>query len=384
MSSQQELGQYFTTSKVLRNKVVEFVLNEPSRILEPSVGQGDLVQEICKNKSNIEYDMFEIDKSIKMLDGVPLNVIYKDFMKVEILRKYKTIVGNPPFVRTKKGNLYIDFIEKCYSLLENGGELVFIIPSDFFKLTSASKLLDKMLENGSFTHIYHPHKENLFKNATIDVLIFRYCKDKMLSKKILYNGEVLHVINNEGLVTFKRNKNKSNVSFKEYFNIYVGIISGRKNIYKKDELGNIEVLNGNGIKERFIFIKKFPSEREEINTYLLKHKKELISRKIRKFNERNWFEWGAPRNMKWVEECMGKDCIYVNNLTRKEKVAFKGKVGYFGGQLIILIPKKECNLNKIIKYMNSEVFKENFMYSNRFKIGHRQISNSYIPRECLK
>jgi len=144
------------------------------------------------------------------------------------------------------------------------------------------------------------------------------------------------------------------------------------------------VLNGNGIKERFIFIKKFPSEREEINTYLLKHKKELISRKIRKFNERNWFEWGAPRNMKWVEECMGKDCIYVNNLTRKEKVAFKGKVGYFGGQLIILIPKKECNLNKIIKYMNSEVFKENFMYSNRFKIGHRQISNSYIPRECLK
>ena len=384
MSSQQELGQYFTTSKVLRNKVVEFVLNEPSRILEPSVGQGDLVQEICKNKSNIEYDMFEIDKSIKMLDGVPLNVIYKDFMKVEILRKYKTIVGNPPFVRTKKGNLYIDFIEKCYSLLENGGELVFIIPSDFFKLTSASKLLDKMLENGSFTHIYHPHKENLFKNATIDVLIFRYCKDKMLSKKILYNGEVLHVINNEGLVTFKRNKNKSNVSFKEYFNIYVGIISGRKNIYKNDELGNIEVLNGNGIKERFIFIKKFPSEREEINTYLLKHKKELISRKIRKFNERNWFEWGAPRNMKWVEECMGKDCIYVNNLTRKEKVAFKGKVGYFGGQLIILIPKKECNLNKIIKYMNSEVFKENFMYSNRFKIGHRQISNSYIPRECLK
>ena len=68
MLSQQELGQYFTTSKELRSKVVEFVLNEPSRILEPSVGQGDLVQEICKNKSNIEYDMFEIDKSIKMLD----------------------------------------------------------------------------------------------------------------------------------------------------------------------------------------------------------------------------------------------------------------------------------------------------------------------------
>ena len=383
MLSQQELGQYFTSNKKLRSKVVEFVLNESNRILEPSVGQGDLIQEISEKKSNIEYDMYEIDRSIKLLEGVPKNVIYKDFIKAEISRKYKTIIGNPPFVRTKTGNLYIDFIEKCYNLLEIEGELVFIIPSDFFKLTSASKLLDNMLKNGSFTHIYHPHKENLFKNASIDVLIFRYCKDKTLSNEVLFNNELLYVINNKGLVTFNVKENTSGVSFKEYFDIYVGIVSGRKNIYKNSVLGNIEVLNGDGKLERFIFIKKFPCEREDINSYLLKHKKELINRKIRKFNEKNWFEWGAPRNMKWVEESMGKDCIYVNNLTRKEKVAFEGKVSYFGGQLLILIPKKSCDLSKITKYINSEGFKKNFMYSNRFKIGHRQISNSYIPNEYL-
>ena len=110
------------------------------------MGQGDLIQEISEKKSYIEYDMYEIDRSIKLLEGVPKNVIYKDFMKVKISRKYKTIIGNPPFVRTKKGNLYIDFIEICYNLLAYEGELVFIIPSDFFKLTSASKLLDNMLE----------------------------------------------------------------------------------------------------------------------------------------------------------------------------------------------------------------------------------------------
>lgn len=45
----------------------------------------------------------------------------------------------------------------------------------------------------------------------------------------------------------------------------------------------------------------------------------------------------------------------------------------------MLKPKKECDLNSIVSYMNSNKFKDNFMFSGRFKIGHRQISNSYIP-----
>ncbi len=49
----------------------------------------------------------------------------------------------------------------------------------------------------------------------------------------------------------------------------------------------------------------------------------------------------------------------------------------------MLKPKKTCNLNNIVSYMNSEKFKDNFMFSGRFKIGHRQICNSYIPTEYL-
>ena len=75
------------------------------------------------------------------------------------------------------------------------------------------------------------------------------------------------------------------------------------------------------------------------------------------------------------------------NLTRKSNVAFLGKVQYFGGGLIILIPKKKyslkLNLNNILSYINSSTFKNNFMFSGRFKIGHRQICNSYIPGVSL-
>ena len=80
----------------------------------------------------------------------------------------------------------------------------------------------------------------------------------------------------------------------------------------------------------------------------MENKKELIGRKIRKFNENNWFEWGAPRNIKIIEKNIGKKCIYIYNLTRNKTVAFVDKVGYFGGTLIMLKPKKKCNLKKIM------------------------------------
>ena len=78
-------------------------------------------------------------------------------------------------------------------------------------------------------------------------------------------------------------------------------------------------------------------------------------------------------------------CIYVNNLTRQKCVAFEGTVRYFGGSLLLLIPKDgdgNCNggekieLKNVVDFINSETFKSNYMYSNRFKIGHRQLANS--------
>ena len=378
MKTSHELGQYFTTDDGLKNKVLELVMNKPDVILEPSVGQGDLIQIMYDNNKKIEFDMYEIDTKIKMLDNIPKNVIYEDFIEADIKRKYKTSIGNPPFVRTTTGNLYIDFIEKCYNLLENNGELIFIIPSDFFKLTCASKLLHIMISNGKFKHIYHPHNEKLFENASIDVIVFRYCKNNKLKKKVLYNNEQLYIINNDGLITFNKNNNVNNVSFKDVFDIYVGLVTGKESVYKNKEHGNIELLNGENKLDKYIFIEKFPCNNEKINKYLLNYKDELINRKIKKFNEKNWFEWGAPRNIKTIKENIGKECIYIYNLTRREKIAFKGNVKFFGGGLIILIPKKNIDLDKIISYLNSDDFKKNFMFSGRFKIGHRQISNSYI------
>lgn len=378
-NKKNNLGQFFTKDETLQKKLYDFILNKPDLILEPSIGAGDLINYVLSKSPKIKFDMYEIDNEINFLNTInKKNIIFGDFLKIKINKIYDTIIGNPPYIKTSKSNLYIDFIEKCYNLLNENGELIFIIPSDFFKLTSSSKLLNIMIKNGTFTHIYHPNNENLFENASIDIIIFRYYKNNKLDKIVLYNDIKMYINNSDGLITFSQNKNTNDKIFKNYFNIYVGIVSGKDEIYKNNKFGNIDVITGNNVSEKFIFINKYPSDNKKINEYLLKHKDELLKRRIKKFNENNWFEWGAPRNINTIEENINKDCIYIHNLTRLKNVAFKGKVNYFGGNLLILIPKEQINLDIFVDYLNSDIFKSNFMFSGRFKLGHRQISNSYI------
>ena len=377
MTDYHAKGQYFTEDEYLQNTVIGLIFNIPSKILEPSIGRGDLVMRVQEKFKNVPVDMYELDNEIVMLEGIKKDeIVYGDFMIQNIGVKYDTIIGNPPYVKTKTGNLYIDFIDKCYHLLENNGELIFIVPSDFLKLTSAVKIIKEMMLNGTFTHIVHPNKENLFKNASIDIIIFRYCKNKSLPKKTLFNGIVKHLIHTNGMITFSDRSETEQKIFQDYFKVAVGMVTGKESVYKNKELGNIQLLNKKNVKDDYILVEKFPTEKKELNDYLLEHKDTLMGRKIKKFNESNWFEWGAPRNVKLIEENMGKKCIYISNLTRQPEVAFIDKVQYFGGALLMLLPKEDIDLKKVVNYLNSESFKKNFTYSGRFKIGHRQLSNS--------
>ena len=369
-------GQYFTTDITLQYTILEFIKNNPKTILEPSIGRGDLVKYITEN-SNVNFDMYELDESIELLEDIDREKVnYGDFIKANISKKYKTIIGNPPYVKKSTGNLYLEFIEKCFNLLKIKGELIFIVPSDFLKLTSASKLLIKMMKSGTFTHIYHPNNENLFANASIDIIVFRYYKWPKQKKKTLYNDQLKYLINTNGIITFSNTEITNNFIIGDYFNVYVGMVTGKETVYKNNEFGNITLLNKKNVRDKYIFIKVFPTPDENLNNYMLENKDILINRKIKSYTEQNWWLWGAPRNMINIEYNMGKKCIYVSNLTRNKEVAFEGKVEYFGGALLMMIPKKEVDLKKIVKYLNSDTFKENYTFSKRFKIGHKQLCNS--------
>jgi len=370
-------GQYFTKHESLQKCIIDFILNNPNIILEPSIGRGDLVK-CVSDTLNVEFYMCEIDENIELLDDIDRDkVVYGDFMEIKIDDKYDTIIGNPPYVKTKKGNLYINFIKKCFNLLNDNGELIFIVPTDFFKLTSAHKLLSEMVNVGNFTHIYHPNNEGLFEGASIDVMVFRYCKDYSSDKVTLYNNKTKYLIESCGLITFSNDKINMTEKLSDYFDISVGMVCGRESVYRNEEIGNLKLLSNKDSYTTYIYIDKFPCEDDKINEHLLKHKKDLINRRIKKYDENNWFEWGAPRNVKKMEKYKGGKCIYILPLTREKNIAFIGEVDYFSG-LIMMRLTKECDLQKVVDHLNSESFKSNYMYSGRFKIGHRQLSNTYI------
>jgi adenine-specific DNA-methyltransferase len=401
MSKQEKksLGQYFTISEELQQFVFDKVKHRGSRLLEPSFGAGHLLKKF--NEYDTEYPMvcYEIDATITPV--IEFNkkyhtVIYGDFTNQSITEHFKTIIGNPPYIKQQKtGNLYIKFIELCFEYLDDaGGEMIFIVPSDFIKLTSAAGIIEKMTRAGSFTNFLFPNDEKLFEGASIDVLVFRYEKG-LHSKTVNLNGKTVFCNVNKGIITFSDTEAESDavaVSFDSQFHVYVGIVSGRDEIYRSP-LGNIDVLTDKDRLERFIFTTTFPSKHPEIDKHLLKHKDELLERRIKKLSENNWFEWGAPRNIKNIHKYWGRPCIYIKNMTRHKDVAFAGTVQYFGGSLLCLVPKSSSHdedghtaavidtveINRIVEYLNSDGFQKDYIYAGRFKIGHKQISTATMP-----
>jgi adenine-specific DNA-methyltransferase len=377
----KNLGQYFTISDELQTFVFDNVKYKSSLLLEPSFGAGHLLKKFKEYNENYPILCYELDD--KVTPVITFNQfqtpIYGDFTKQVITQKFKTIVGNPPYVKQRTGNLYIKFIELCYEYLDENGELIFIVPSDFIKLTSASCIIDKMTENGSFTDFLFPNNENLFEGASIDIVVFRYEKG-LKNKKTKVNGKEVFCNINKGIITFSDSV-ISGLPIYDKFNVYVGLVSGRDEIYRVP-FGNIDILNDKDRVEKYIFTETFPTKISQIDTHLQTHKTKLLERKIKKFTEDNWFEWGAPRNISSIKKYWDKPCIYLRNMTRNKEVAFSGKVQFFGGTLLCLVPKydmTETEIKSIIQYINSPIFQKDYIYAGRFKIGHKQISNAIVP-----
>jgi adenine-specific DNA-methyltransferase len=377
----KKMGQYFTISDDLQQFVFDKVKHKGSLILEPSFGAGHLLKKFKEANADYPIICYELDSTITptISFNAHQTIIYGDFTTQLITQKFKTIVGNPPYVKQSTGNLYIKFIELCFGLLDADGEMIFIVPSDFIKLTSASSLIDAMIKEGSFTDFLFPHDEKLFENASIDVVVFRYEKGCMTKMAVVNEKEVFCNVN-KGIITFSDSEVHGS-PIDSQFNVYVGLVSGRDEIYRVP-FGNIDILNDKDRVEKYIFTESFPTENATIDTHLQSHKAELLERKIKKFSEKNWFEWGAPRNISSIQKFMGKPCIYIRNMTRNKEVAFIGQVQYFGGSLLCLVPKNnmtESELQKVIQHINSTTFQKDYMYAGRFKIGHKQISTAILP-----
>lgn len=375
MYNVEKLGQVFTPDDIVAQM---FMLKRNNgRTLEPSAGDGAFANHLTG-----EYVAIELDKNHASKIKNQERVLNIDFFDYPITEKFDTIIGNPPYVRyqdilpqtkiklksllfDERSNLYLFFIEKCIKHLKDGGELIFITPRDFLKATSSIKLNKFIYEQGTITDIIDLGDKRIFRNFTPNCIIWRFEKDDFtrktnVTKNFSYsNGQLLFT------------DNIYPIKFKDVFYVKVGAVSGNDKIFENNEFGNTEFVCSSTYKtgktKKMIFNTYHP--------YLEKFEKELLSRKIRKFNESNWWEWGRMHHIS------DQPRIYVNTKTRNKKPFFIHSCKNYDGSILAIFPNNpDADLKILCQKLNDvNWFELGFVCDGRYLFSQKSLENSILP-----
>lgn len=363
-----QLGQVFTPNHIALDMIS--LRKNKGNVLEPSSGGGAFLSLLGREAVGIE-----LDKSLSDDD----RVIVCDFFSYPTINKYDTIIGNPPYVRfqdiqtktkkllnmelfDKRSNLYLFFIDKCINHLKSKGELILITPRDFLKATSARHINYRLYKEGAITHFYDLGDAKIFSNVTPNCAIWRWVKGRK-SRRMVTGGSFCY---SNGQLWFGKT---SKSCLGNYFDIKVGAVSGADDVFVSEKRGNVKMVCSqtakNGTTRKVIYNKKDKS--------LLPHKQRLINRRIRKFDESNWWEWGR----KFCDR--NGDRIYVNVKTRNKNPFFIGDVKAYDGSVLALFPKEHMNLSQAVNKLNrTDWEKLGFVCDGRFLFTQRSLATASV------
>jgi len=370
------LGQVFTPPRV-----VEFMLGlcrNRGRVLEPSAGDGAFFGQLAGRWNEVVG--VELDPGV-----APAGARCMDFFDLPLGEQFDSIIGNPPYVRFQdmrpdtrqkldsalfdgRSNLFLFFIEKCVRHLRPGGELVFIVPREFIKLTAARKLNAWLFGQGSITHFYETGDTRVFDEHTPNCAIFRFEKGRR--DRRMEDGRRFALTG--GQLMFLRGDYR--IPFADVFEVKVGAVSGADHLFA-DARGNME----------FVYSKTVESGRTRRMFYgmrhphLDKHKEELLARRVRRFDESNWWHWGRAFP---ISE---RPRIYVNGRTRKPEPFFLHDCNSYDGSVLALFPRRidlprreliECTvkLNREIDWQE-----QGFICDGRFMFTQRSLQHCLLP-----
>lgn len=379
MDKIKNLGQVYTPENIV--KLMFNLSKKDGDILEPSAGDGAFTKWIKEN-SNRNITSIEIDPDNKKDD-----FIIMDFFDYKENNKFKTIIGNPPYVSFKninkntlnkiqlksylsfydnRTNLYIHFIRKCVEHLEENGEMILITPREFIKATSSIKLNNFLYENGTITDWYEYGDNVIFKGYSPTVVIWRFEKNNF-SKKTKTNDGYRDFKINDGQISFNNSENL--IKFSDLFFVKVGAVSGMDEVFTS-ESGNQSFVcsftNKTGMLRKMFFNIKHDD--------LLEFKNRLINRKIKNFNEDNWWQWGRG-----LYES-NSNRIYVNCKTRDVNPFFTNSCKYYDGSILAIFPKVSIDINKAIDCLNKVDWNElGFKVGGRLCFTQKSLENIYLP-----
>ncbi len=377
MLNVQNLGQVFTPFSIVQEMLA--LRARCGRVLEPSCGNGAF-SSFIDNCVAIEIDPTK----------APAHAFVMDFFAFPTSEKFDTIIGNPPYVRfqdippstkrklplmlfDRRTNLYLFFIEKCLRHLTDNGELIFITPRDFLKATSAKKLNEQIYKTGTITHWIELGDKKIFSDYSPNCAIWRFEKGNF-SRQTSFTDEKGHQhIRQFTFIAgqlFFTNEQYS-VPFSDVFFVKVGAVSGADEIFTHKKFGNKDFVCSTTIKDgktrRMIF---------NVNHhYLTPFKEQLLSRRIKKFDESNWWMWGRSHYQSSEKR------IYVNCKTRMRRPFFLHECNDYDGSVLAIFPKNQrISLQLLCDALNDVNWAElGFMCDGRYLFSQRSLENTLLP-----
>jgi adenine-specific DNA-methyltransferase len=363
------LGQVFTRDDIVVRMLA--LRRNTGRVLEPSAGDGAFARRIPGCVA------VELDARV-----APPGAWVGDFFAYPLGEQFDTIIGNPPYVRhqdilrdTKarldatrfdgRSNLYLYFIEKCVRHLKPGGELIFITPRDFIKLTAARKLNAWLFEQGSITDFIETGDASIFGEYVPNCAIWRFEKGRI--ERRMHDGR--RFAENAGQLLFL--SGDYSVPFAELFAVKVGAVSGADEVFAHAE-GNAEFVCSTTIDDgrtrRYIYDVHHP--------HLDGFKERLLARRIKPFHEGNWWRWGRRHHDSDTPR------IYVNGKTRRAQPFFLHDCRNYDGAMLALFPRDPAmNLARAVELLNTAVDWHDlgFVCDGRYLFTQRSLQHCRLP-----
>ena len=364
------LGQVFTPPKIVEQMLS--LRRNRGRTLEPSAGNGAFSRHLDDDAVCIELDARVAPPGTRVMD----------FFTYPVTEKFDTVIGNPPYVRfqdipesTRKqlderlfdgrSNLYLFFIEKCIRHLKPGGELIFIVPREFIKLTAARRLNRFIFEQGTITDFFETGDSSIFGAYVPNCAIFRFERGRM--ERHMHDGRRFALV--EGQLMFL--SGHYSVPLGSLFDVRVGAVSGADDIFTHPD-GNMDFVCSRtaetGRTRRMLYGIRHPA--------LEPHRERLLRRRVRRFDDNNWWLWGrqhcitdAPR-------------IYVNAKTRRRAPFFLHECRNYDGSILALFPKRrDLDLVRATELLNHAVNWDElgFVCDGRYLFSQRSLQTSMLP-----
>lgn len=371
-------GQVFTSPAVVTQMLT--LRKNRGRVLEPSCGEGAFLAALP------EAVALEIDAAI-----APAAAQVCDFFAFPETEKFDTVIGNPPYVRSRDvlpetarlltsqlldghANLYLHFIEKCVRHLNPGGELIFITPRDFLKSTGAKQLNTWLYAQGTITDMLDLGDVRIFRDAAPNCMIWRFERGNMSHRTsdgrrmVLAGGQLFFT---RGIYSVPANT---------VFSVRVGAVSGADRIYACDRLGDTDFVCSHTVQSGKTKRMIFEPVSAEARAHLQRHKATLLARKVTRFDEGNWWKWGrfhahndAPR-------------IYVNQRTRHAQPFYLHDCRNWDGAVLALFPhQRGTNVDRLMTMLNEVDWDElGFVCDGRFIFAQRSLEQTLLPEGFLE